>query len=158
PVVGFLNSQSQGVLADQLRAFHEGLREAGFVAGRNVTIEYRWADSHYDRLPNMAADLVRPPVPVIATNAVPLAAPKAATTTIPIVFFAVAPDPVQAGLVTSLHRPGGNVTGVNSMNLELIPKRIELLHQVVPSAKTLGFLTNPSARFANFSLTQSVSK
>jgi putative ABC transport system substrate-binding protein len=158
PVIGFLNSQSPEVLADQLRAFHEGLREAGFVQSRNVAIEYRWAEGHYDRLPAMAADLVRRRVAVIATNGVAVIAAKAATTTVPIVFFAVAPDPVQAGLVASLHRPGGNVTGVNSMNMELLPKRMELLHQMVPGAKSLGFLVNPSASLANASVSRSVTK
>ena len=106
PVVGFLNSNSRDPLLEQLRAFHEGLGEGSFVEGRTVAIEYRWAEGHYDRLPAMAADLVRRRVAVIATNGVPFAA-KAATATIPIVFCSVAPDPVQAGLVASLNRPGG---------------------------------------------------
>jgi putative ABC transport system substrate-binding protein len=144
PVIGWLNSQSPGTLVEPLRAFHEGLREAGFVEGRNVAIDYRWAEGQYERLPVMAADLVRRQVAVIATNGVAIVAAKAATTTIPIVFFAVAPDPVQAGLVASLNRPGGNITGVNSMNMELLPKRMELLHEVIPTATAMGYLTNPS--------------
>jgi putative ABC transport system substrate-binding protein len=144
PVVGFLNSQSPDRLADHLQAFHQGLREAGFIEGRNVAVEYRWAEDHYDRLSAMAADLVRRQVAVIATNGIAVAAAKAATTTIPVVFFAVAPDPILAGLVDSLSRPTGNLTGVNSMNMELILKRMGLLHELVSGATSLAFLVNPS--------------
>jgi putative tryptophan/tyrosine transport system substrate-binding protein len=149
PVIGFLNSQSPDLLVDQLRAFHQGLREADFIEGRNVAIEYRRAEGRYDRLSAMATDLVRRQVAVFATNGVAVAAAKAATTTIPIVFFAVAPDPLQAGLVASLNRPGGNVTGVNSMNYELVPKRMELLRELIPGATSIGFLVNPSTSLAN---------
>jgi putative ABC transport system substrate-binding protein len=142
PVVGFLNSGSPDSQENEMRAFHQGLREAGFIEGRNVAIEYRWAGGHYDRLPAMAAELVRLKVAVIATNGVAMIAAKAATATIPIVFATIAPDPVQAGFVTSLARPGGNITGVNSMNYELVPKRITLLHELTPGAKKFGFLFN----------------
>jgi putative ABC transport system substrate-binding protein len=151
PVIGFLSSQSQDTLAAQLHAFLDGLREAGFADGRNVAIEYRWAQGRYDCLPAMAAELVQRQVAVIAVNGIAVIAAKAATTTIPIVFFSVAPDPVQAGLVASLNRPGGNATGVNSMNMELIPKRMEVLHGLLPNAKSFGFLVNPSIGRANVS-------
>jgi putative tryptophan/tyrosine transport system substrate-binding protein len=151
PVVGFLNSQSPDRLADHLQAFHQGLREAGFIEGRNVAVEYRWAEDHYDRLSAMAADLVRRQVAVIATNGIAVAAAKAATTTIPVVFFAVAPDPILAGLVDSLSRPTGNLTGVNSMNMELILKRMGLLHELVSGATSLAFLVNPSQRLVSAS-------
>jgi putative tryptophan/tyrosine transport system substrate-binding protein len=142
PVIGFLNTGTPDALANQLRAFHKGLGDAGFVEGHNVSIEYRWAEGQYDRLPGMAADLVQRQVTVIVTNGVSIIAAKAATTTIPIVFCVVAPDPVQAGLVASLDRPDGNVTGVNSMNFELESKRLQLLHEVIPDAREFGFLVN----------------
>jgi putative ABC transport system substrate-binding protein len=132
PVIGFINAAPAQSYGPQLAAFLKGLDEKGYVDGRNVTIEYRWADGHYDRLPALAADLVRRQVTVIAATTTPAAlAAKAATTTIPIVFTTVG-DPVQLHLVTSLNRPGGNVTGVTQMNVEVAPKRLELLHELVP--------------------------
>jgi putative ABC transport system substrate-binding protein len=143
PVVGFLHSESPGQYASHLRAFHQGLSEAGYVEGRNVAIEYRWAESHYDRLPALAADLVRRQVAVMTANG-PAAQPaKAATTTIPIVFFA-ANDPVEIGLVASFNRPGGNLTGVVNLGVELGPKRLELLHELIPMATPIAALINPA--------------
>jgi putative ABC transport system substrate-binding protein len=143
PVIGYLSSQAPGTYAPA--AFHQGLSQAGYVEGRNVTIEYHWADGRYDRLPALAADLVRRQVAVIAASSGPTAlAAKAATTTIPIV-FSIAADPIEFGLGASLSRPGGNVTGVTSLTLELGPKRLELLHELVPTAAVIALLVNPTA-------------
>jgi putative tryptophan/tyrosine transport system substrate-binding protein len=122
PVVGFLNSGSPDADKDRVRAYRQGLSETGYIEGRNVTIEYRWADGHNDRLPAMAVDLVRRGVKVIVTGGTPATlAAKAATTTIPIVFI-LSTDPVEAGLVASLNRPGANITGVTGLNVELAPR------------------------------------
>jgi putative ABC transport system substrate-binding protein len=145
PVVGYFYAGSPEPFANQVAAFRKGLSETGYVEGRNVMIEYRWGHNEYDRLPELAADLVRRRVTVIATpNTIGAAlAAKAATATIPIVFGA-AVDPVQTGLVASLNRPGGNITGINSMNAELMPKRLGLLHDMVPGAARFALIVNPN--------------
>jgi putative tryptophan/tyrosine transport system substrate-binding protein len=145
PVLGFLNSLSAESFAANLAAFQKGLEETGYVERQNIVIEYRWAEGHYDRLPTLAADLVQRHVDVIAaTGGDPSAlAAKAATTTIPIVFN-VAEDPVKDGLVASLNRPGGNVTGVSILTTLLEAKRLELLRELIPQAATIGVLVNPS--------------
>jgi ABC-type uncharacterized transport system substrate-binding protein len=143
PVIGFLGSGWPNLFADRVRAFRQALIETGFVEGRNVAIEYRWAEDQYDRLPAMAADLVRRRVAVITANAPVVArAARAATATIPIVFN-LGSDPVSDGLVASLNRPGGNLTGVTYLAVQLGPKLLELLHEVVP-ATMIGLLVNPS--------------
>ena len=145
PLIGFLSSASPDRDAGRLRGFRQGLTETGFVEGRNVAIEYRWAEEQNDRLPALAGDLVRRQVAVIATagQVIGVFAAKAATTTIPIIFLTGA-DPVALGLVASLNRPGGNLTGVTTLSVELEPKRLELLHGLVPTAKTIGVLVNPT--------------
>ena len=144
PVIGFLNTGTREGFAHFLAAFHQSLNQAGFVEGRNVAIEYRWAEGEYDRLPALAADLVRRRVTVIAATTTPAAlAAKAATSVIPIVFTSAA-DPVTAGLVASLSRPGGNATGVTNYLTDLGSKRLELLRELIPKATTIGMLVNPN--------------
>jgi putative tryptophan/tyrosine transport system substrate-binding protein len=145
PVIGFVNSRSPDTSGHLIGAFGQGLKETGHLEGGNVAIEYRWAEGHYDRLPALLADLVRRQVKVIAAaGGAPVAlAAKEATTTIPTVVI-VGSDPVALGLVASLNRPGGNITGVSVLNTELVPKLMQLLHDLLPGATTIGFLTNPN--------------
>src|SRR5262245_52444634 len=144
PVIGFLGNDMPATVADRMRAFHQGLKEAGFVEGDNVTVLYRSAETQIDRLPALAAELVQRRVAVLASyGGGPSLAAKAATTTIPLV-FAVGEDPVRLGLVASLARPGGNATGYNHLAAELAPKRLELLHQLVPGAAKVAVLVDPS--------------
>jgi putative ABC transport system substrate-binding protein len=146
PVIGFLDGRSAESSAHLVTAFRRGLGEAGYAEGRNMALEYRWAQGQYDQLPALAADLVRQRVTVIATSGnAPTLAAKAAPETIPIVFVTGA-DPVQAGLVASLNRPGHNITGVTSLGVELGPKRLELLRELVPTAKRIALLANPANR------------
>jgi ABC-type uncharacterized transport system substrate-binding protein len=150
PIIGLLDSSSVDEYAPFLTAVREGLRDVGFVEGRNVAIEYRWADGRYDRLPALAAELVRVPVTVlVATGITAAAAAKAATSTVPIVFN-TGGDPVRFGLVASLNRPAGNVTGVASLGKVLVVKRLELLREVVPKADAIAFLVNPNNAVAEF--------
>jgi ABC-type uncharacterized transport system substrate-binding protein len=145
PVIGFLGGVTEDKYAIRLEAFRQGLKDTGFVEGQNVTVEYRWAEGDNERLPSLAAELVQHHVAVIVAGggtASALAA-KAATATIPIV-VATAVDPVEAGLVSSLNRPGGNLTGVNNLNVEMGPKRLELLRQLIPKAATVALLVNPT--------------
>ena len=154
PVVGFLNATSPD--AYRLHAFHQGLKEAGFVEGENVAVEYRWADNQVERLPTLATELVRRQVAVIAaigTN--PAFAAKAATTTIPIVFLA-AEDPVRLGLVTSLARPGANLTGINWFPAEVAAKRLDLLRELVPGAARIAVLVDPTNATTNESTLRDV--
>jgi putative tryptophan/tyrosine transport system substrate-binding protein len=145
PVIGFLGSESPARAAPLLRSFHQGLGEFGFVEGQNVVVDYRWAEGHNDRLPGLAADLVKRGVNVIAAPATTpgAIAAKAATATIPIVIF-TAGDPVALGLAASLNRPGGNITGTTSLAGELAPKRLELMRELIPAAKIMGLLVNPT--------------
>jgi putative ABC transport system substrate-binding protein len=144
PVVGFLNSASADLYAKFVGEFRRGLNEMGFVEGQNVTVEYRWANGHYDRLPELAADLVNRPVAVVAATSTPAAlAAQAATRKIPIV-FTTGSDPVSLGLVANLARPGGNITGTSQLNMELGPKRVELMHQLLPMATTIAIAVNPA--------------
>jgi putative ABC transport system substrate-binding protein len=144
PVIGYLGPGSAQSDTFRVTGFRQGLKEAGYVEGQNLTIEYRWAEDHHDRLPAMAADLVRHQVAVIvATSASATLAAKAATTTLPIVFETAA-DPVKLGLVGSLSRPGGNLTGVTQLGEEEAPKRLELLHELLPTALVMAVLVNPA--------------
>jgi hypothetical protein len=147
PVVGYLGISSPEVFASRLQAFRQGLAETGLHEGRNVTIDYHWAHSRFDRLPVLASGLVgrRPTVIVAAGSTASAFAVKTATTTIPVV-FEIGGDPLAAGVVSSLSRPGGNVTGVTSLNVEVNPKRLELLHELIPNVKTVGLLVNPADR------------
>jgi putative tryptophan/tyrosine transport system substrate-binding protein len=146
PVVGFLSSRSPSESASEVAAFHQGLREAGFVERQNLAIEYRWAEGQYNRLPALAADLIGRQVAVIvgAGGSAPAQAAKAATAKIPIVFISGGENPIKDGLVASLNRPGGNVTGISVITSALGPKRFELLHELVPKASVVGVLLNPS--------------
>ena len=145
PVIGLLTPVSAGAFSDQVEAFRRGLAETGYVEGRNVSMEYRWADGEYDRLPALATDLVRGRVAVIAAlgSSAPGRAAKAATSTTPIV-FQTGGDPIEEGLVTSMNQPGGNITGVSRMNVVTDPKRLELLHEAVPKASVIACLVNPT--------------
>src|SRR6516225_7090950 len=144
PVVGVLSAESpNAVTADRSRAFRQGLNDTGYFEGRNVMIEYRWAEGRFDRLPALAAELVRLPVIVCFGSTLASMAAKAASTTVPIVFY-VGSDPVSLGLVPSLSRPAGNVTGVASLTVELAAKRLELLHELVPKATIIAALVNPT--------------
>jgi putative tryptophan/tyrosine transport system substrate-binding protein len=145
PVIGYLGGESRESETFKIVPFRQGLKEAGYIDGQNVTIEYHWAEDQYDRLPALAADLVRRQVTVIVLDGIaPALAGKAATTTIPMV-FEIASDPVQIGLVANLNRPGGNLTGVTSLNVEVGPKRLELLHELVPTATAIALLVNPTS-------------
>jgi putative ABC transport system substrate-binding protein len=150
PVIGFLGIETPNVFADRVRAFRQGLSEMGYVEGRNVAIAFQWAGGHYDLLPTLADEFVRQRVSVLVAvgTGQAAAAAKAATPTIPIVFY-TGRDPVAAGLVTSLNRPGGNLTGVTGLGAELRSKRLELLHEAVPAATSLGFLVNPAVPLAS---------
>ena len=145
PVIGFLGSASAEPSAGFLAMFRSGLEETGYVEGQNVTIEYRWAENQYDRLPGLAADLVRRRVSVIVASGGPVTptAAKAATSTVPIVFTATS-DPVKLGLVASLSRPDGNVTGTSAFTVELDAKRMEVLREMVPAARVIGAFVNPT--------------
>jgi putative ABC transport system substrate-binding protein len=144
PIIGLLSPTSADTNAEYLRAFRKALEQTGYIEGRNVAIEYRWAENQMDRLPMLAADLVRLRVAVITAAAQPAAfAAKAATMTIPVVFI-LSDDPVRLGLVTSIARPDGNLTGVNFLNVEMTAKRLELLHALVPGALRVAVLVNPT--------------
>ena len=153
PAIGFLDGRSVDSLMDRLRAFRQGLKDVGYVEGESVTIIYRWAENQVDRLPDLAAELVRRPVAVIVASGGPnvVFAAKAATTTIPILFL-TAEDPVRLGLVASLARPGGNLTGINFLNRELVSKQLELLRELVPAATRVAVLVDPT----NVSVTESI--
>ena len=153
PVIGYLGAQSPAAFASRVRAFRQGLGETGYAEGRNVAIEFRWAEGQHDRLPALAADLVGHQVAVIvAPGGAPAAlAAKSATTTIPIV-FEMGADPIAIGLVGSLNRPEGNVTGVSSLNVEVTPKRLEILHELIPTAAVVAALVNPTSPTAGSQL------
>jgi putative ABC transport system substrate-binding protein len=146
PVIGYMGAQSRGLYVDRLRTFREGLLEAGFVEGRNVAIEYRWAENHYDAIPGLLAELIARRVTVIAVpDSTPGAiAAKGMTSTIPVV-FGISGDPVQLGIVNSWNRPGGNVTGMVLRNAEIVPKRMAFIRELVPAVTTVGLLVNPAS-------------
>src|SRR5262245_24547039 len=143
PVIGFLRVTSASDSTHLVAAFQQGLKQTGFVEGQNVAIEYRWADGQNDRLPGLAADLVRRQAAVIVGHSITVQAAKAASTTTPIIFV-VGSDPVRTGLVTSLNRPGGNVTGVTFTTVDVTAKRLGQLHEVVPKAELIGVLLDPN--------------
>ena len=144
PVIGFLNAASLDEYRPMVDAFHRGLQEAGYIDGQNATIEYRWAEGQYDRLPSLAAELVQHKVTVIAATSTPAAlAAKSATSTVPIV-FTTGSDPIKLGLVASLRRPGGNLTGSTQLSVEVGPKRLELARELFPGATTVALLVNPA--------------
>src|SRR5215467_9180979 len=146
PVIGFLNGGSPD--PNRVAAFRRGLNESGYVEGQNVAVEYYWAEGQYDRLPALARDLVRRQVAVIAATSTPaVMTAKAATATIPIV-FTTSSDPVQLGLAASLSRPGGNLTGATQLNIEVTPKRLEILHELLPTANLFALLVNPTNPYA----------
>jgi putative tryptophan/tyrosine transport system substrate-binding protein len=148
PVIGFLNPSSPDLSKGRVDAFRQGLGQAGYVEGRNVAIEFRWAEEHYDRLPAMAAELVRRPVTAMVVSGLPAAlAAKTATATIPIAFI-MGGDPVSSGLVASLNRPGGNLTGIVTLSIEIGPKRLEFVHELVPTATSIAALINPTEALA----------
>jgi putative ABC transport system substrate-binding protein len=155
PVVGYLGAQSPAAFASRVAAFRQGLGEAGYAEGRNVAIEFRWAEGRHDRLPELAADLVARQVSVIvAPGGAPAAlAAKSATTSIPIV-FEMGADPIAIGLVASLARPGGNLTGISSLNVEVTPKRLEILHEAIPTGRLVAVLLNPTSPTAESQLKQ----
>jgi putative ABC transport system substrate-binding protein len=155
PVIGYLDARSPGPVADSVAAFRRGLNDTDYVEGRNVAIEYRWAEGQYDLLPALATDLVRRQVNVIAacSTSAPGLAAKAATSTIPVV-FQTGGDPVEDGLVVSMNRPGGNITGVSRLSVALGPKRLELLHELVPRATVIAFLVNPANQRSEFLIPQ----
>nr|WP_233475748.1 ABC transporter substrate-binding protein [Bradyrhizobium brasilense] len=153
PVIGYLCPESPELFGSRLKAFHQGLREAGFVEGRDVAIEYRWANGQYARLPALAGELIARDVDVVvAPGGAPVAlAAKAAGVTKTIV-FEMGGDPVQLGVVDGLSRPGGNITGISSLSVDVSPKRLELMHELLPAAKTLGVVTNPTSPTASSQL------
>ena len=157
PVVGFIGTETPEHFQERVRGFRQGLTELGFIEGANLKIDYRWAEGRYDRLASLAEELVRRPVAVLHTgaNGPAALAAKSATSTIPIVFV-TGINPVEAGLVVSLNRPGGNITGVTSLNVELTAKRLQIASELLPSAKQIGFLVNPSSEYATTVQTSAV--
>jgi putative ABC transport system substrate-binding protein len=153
PIIGYLCPESPGLFASRLKAFHEGLGEIGYVEGRNVAIDYRWAEGQYDRLPALAADLVARNVDVIvAPGGAPVALAAKASTQSKTIVFEMGGDPVQLGVVDSLSRPGGNITGVSSLSVDVSPKRLELMRELLPTAAKLAVVANPTSPTANSQL------
>jgi putative ABC transport system substrate-binding protein len=153
PLIGYLGPESPQLFASRLKAFHEGLGEIGFVEGRNVAIDYRWAEGQYARLPALAADLVGRNVDVVvAPGGAPVALAAKATGTTKTIVFEMGGDPVQLGVVDSLSRPGGNITGVSSLSVDVSPKRLELMHELLPTAAKLAVVANPTSPTANSQL------